>query len=534
MDGLNVAARLGRIVAATGPQLIMLLDTTPAGGGARQDARLQLGALVKMSTPASIVYGIVTGFNVPLPARQTDQDELELIELELVGEVAAPKASAAPRFQRGVSTYPCLGDGVFAAAQEDLRLVYAAPNAPTARIGTVHQDPSLPAFVLTDELLGKHFAILGTTGTGKSCAVALVLHAILRQHPAGHVVLLDVHNEYSQAFRGSAEVLTPDTFELPYWLLNFEELEEIVLGDSQERASESPLLAEFVLTAKRLFAGERQSSNPITVDMPVPYRLTDLERLIDQAAGSLNNKADPRSYLRIKGRLKSLQADPRFSFMFPRVQARDTMVATLSRLFRVPVDGKPLTIIDLASVPSEVLNVVVSVLCRMTCEFAVWSARSVPILLVCEEAHRYCPLDSRAGFEPAKRALARIAKEGRKYGLSLCVVSQRPSELLSSVLSQCNTIVALRMPNNADQDFVRAALRESASGLLNFLPTLRNSEAIIIGEGVTVPVRVRIDDLPEENRPLSGTAKFSKAWVTDVNDPKFLAQVVERWHGGKS
>src|SRR5260370_5589564 len=148
MGGWRVGARVGRIVAASGPQLIMLLDTAPAGS-ARQDARLQLGALVKMSTPGSIVYGIVTGFNVPLPARQADQDELELIELELIGESALNKESGAPRFQRGVSTYPCLGDGVFGAGQEDLRLVYAPPSAPTARIGTVHQDPSLPAFVLT-------------------------------------------------------------------------------------------------------------------------------------------------------------------------------------------------------------------------------------------------------------------------------------------------------------------------------------------------------------------------------------------------
>jgi len=535
MDGLNIAAgtRLGRIVAASGPQLIMLLDSAPSGGR-KDDTRLQLGTLVKTATPGSVVYGIVTGFNVPLPSRQKDQDELELIELELIGEILLAKANgSSPRFQRGVSIYPSLGDGVFAATPEDLRRVYAAPDAPSARIGTVHQDPSLPAFALTDELLGKHFAILGTTGTGKSCAVALVLRAILSQHPAGHVVLLDVHNEYSQAFNGSAEVLTPDTFELPYWLLTFEEFEELVLGDSQERTAEAPLLGEIVLTAKRLFAGEKTTTT-ISVDMPVPYRMSDVERLIDQAAGSLNNKADPRSYLRIKGRLKTLQADPRFAFMFPRVQARDTMVATLSRIFRIPVNGKPLTIIDLASVPSEVLNVVVSVLCRMTFDFALWSERAVPILLVCEEAHRYCPLDSKAGFEPAKRALARIAKEGRKYGVSLCVVSQRPSELMPAVLSQCNTIFALRMPSNADQDFVRGALRESTTGLLNFLPTLRNSEAIIIGEGVAVPVRVRIDDLPEANRPLSGTAKFSKAWVKDVADPKFLAGVVERWRGARS
>jgi DNA helicase HerA-like ATPase len=535
MDGLNVAGetKLGRIVAASGPQLIMLLDTVAAEGSAQADARLQLGALVKMCTAQSIVFGVLTGFNIPLPARQPDQDELELVELELIGEITADDGRGSRRFQRGVSIYPCLGEGVFTATQEDLRLVYAAPNVPAARIGTVHQDPSLPAFVLTDELLGKHFAILGTTGTGKSCAVALVLRAILSQHKAGHVVLLDVHNEYAHAFGASAEVLNPATFELPYWLFTLEELEELLLSGSQDRAAEVPILGELVLAAKRLFAHESQRTTPINVDTPVPYRLADVERLIDQAAGSLSKKTEPRTYLKIKARLDALRSDPRFGFMFPRVQARDTMVATLSRLFRIPVDGKPLTIIDLASVPSEVLSVVVSVLSRMTFDFALWSERSVPILLVCEEAHRYCPLDNRAGFEPAKRALARIAKEGRKYGVSLCLVSQRPSELLPAVLSQCNTIFALRMTNNTDQDYVRGTLRESATGVLNFLPTLRNSEAIIIGEGVTVPVRVRIDDLPEDARPLSGTAKFSKAWAHDVNDPGFLAAVVERWRGAR-
>ena len=196
-------------------------------------------------------------------------------------------------------------------------------------------------------------------------------------------MLLDVHNEYAQAFGESAEVLNPTTFELPYWLLTFEELEEIVLSGSPERLIEAPILEELVLAAKRLLANETQRKTPINVDTPVPYRLTDVERLIDQAAGSLNKKNEPRSYLRIKTRLNALRADSRFGFMFPQVQGRDTMVATLSQLFRIPVDGKPVTIVDLASVPSEVLNVVVSVLCRMTFDFALWSERSVPILLVC-------------------------------------------------------------------------------------------------------------------------------------------------------
>jgi DNA helicase HerA-like ATPase len=526
-------SRLGRIVAASGPQLVMLLDIVAPAERPARDARLQLGALVKMCTADSTVFGVVTGFNIPLPARHTDEDELELVELELIGEIAAGVRPSARRFQRGISIYPCLNTAVFAASREDLSLVYAAPNVAAARIGTVHQDVSLPAFVLTDELLGKHFAILGTTGTGKSCAVVLILRAILAQHPAGHIILLDVHNEYARAFGDAAEVLTPASFELPYWLFTHEELEELVLSGSQERQVEAPILGELVLAAKRIFANETQNTTPITVDTPVPYRLADVERLIDQAAGSLSKKTEPRIYLRIKSRLDALRSDPRFSFMFPRAHARDTMVPTLSRLFRIPVNGKPLTIIDLASMPSEVLSVVVSVLCRITFDFALWSERSVPILLVCEEAHRYCPIDNDTAFEPARRALARIAKEGRKYGVSLCLVSQRPSELLPAVLSQCNTIFALRMTDSTDQDFVRGTLRESASGLLNFLPTLRNSEAIIIGEGIAVPVRVRIDDLPEENRPLSGTAKFSRAWAQDLYDPGFLAAVIERWRGAQ-
>ena len=215
--------------------------------------------------------------------------------------------------------------------------------------------------------------------------------------------------------------------------------------------------------------------------------------------------------------------------MFPALAVRDNMQSILSKLFRIPVRNKPVSIVDLSSVPSEILNVVVSVLCRMTFDFALWSERSVPMLLVCEEAHRYCPADQRLGFEPAKRALSRIAKEGRKYGVALCVVSQRPSELAPEVLSQCNTIFALRLSNAADQDFLRGALRESALGLLEFLPSLGNAEAIAMGEGVPVPARLCFDELPANYRPMSGTANFSSAWTNDVDNANFLNSIIERW-----
>jgi Helicase HerA, central domain len=306
-------------------------------------------------------------------------------------------------------------------------------------------------------------------------------------------------------------------------------LEEIVLGASRDRQVEASILGETILAAKRLYVGTKQDRSLVTVDTPFPYRWSDVDQLLDQAAGSLGTGQSPGCYLSVKARLKALRSDPRFGFLFPVLSGRDNMEQVLSQLFRIPVAGKPVTIIDLSAIPSEVLNVVVAVLCRLTFDFALWSERSVPIMLVCEEAHRCCPRDSSANFEPAKRALSRIAKEGRKYGISLCLVSQRPSEIASAVLSQCNTIFALRLSNNSDQDFVRGVLRESGIGLLDFLPSLRNAEAIAIGEGVPIPVRLCFDELREESRPLSGSASFSTAWANDMRDRDFLPFVVERW-----
>jgi len=247
--------------------------------------------------------------------------------------------------------------------------------------------------------------------------------------------------------------------------------------------------------------------------------------------GRLEKPDTLQPYLRLKSAITSLLSDARFAFMYGNtVTMRDSMGAIVSRLFRLPVDGKPITILDLSAVPTEILNVVVSVICRITFDFALWSEGAVPMLLVCEEAHRYAPEDARLGFEPTKRALSRIAKEGRKYGLSLCVVSQRPSELAAGMLSQCSTILALRLSHQKDHDFVRGSMSESAFGLLDALPSLGNAEAIAVGEGVPIPMRLAFDDLPMECRPKSGCAAFSASWQKDHDDARgFVDGVIERW-----
>jgi DNA helicase HerA-like ATPase len=257
--------------------------------------------------------------------------------------------------------------------------------------------------------------------------------------------------------------------------------------------------------------------------------MSDVIRMIDDAMGKLDKPGSLAPYKWLKNRLNALGLDPRFAFMFGGITVHDNFADILSQILRIPGHGRPISIIDLSAVPSEVINAVVSVLLRLTFDFSLWSRGAQPILLVCEEAHRYAPLDSSLGFEPTKNALARIAKEGRKYGLSLCLVSQRPSELATSVLSQCNTSFVFRITSLRDQEIIQGTVADSAYGLLDFLPLLGNGEAIVIGDAVSMPVRIRFDRLPEDRRPHSMTARFSEAWRGKPVDKAFVAEVVERW-----
>ncbi len=520
--------QIGHVVSVSGSRVSALFRN---GEGKQVD--VQVGALVKIPTAGAMAFGLISSVKTEDPSWPPRDTEKRFFELELLGEALdADDGNPGTIFQRGVSIHPSLGSEVCAATREDLKHVYARPRASNVRVGTIHQDRTLPAFVTTDDLLGKHFAVLGTSGAGKSCSVALILRAILREHPNGHVVLIDPHNEYSQAFGDKAEIVSPATLQMPYWLLNFEESVEVMVGpDASRREAEAGILKAAILDAKLKFAGDAADKSSITVDTPMPYRMESVLRTIDDAMGMLDKPESSAPYLRLKARIDSLSTDTRFDFMFSRLFISDTMADVVSRVLRIPVTGRPITIVDLSGVPSEVVDALVSMLCRMIFDFALWSVRErgVPVLLVCEEAHRYVPRDDAPIFASTKGAIARIAKEGRKYGVSLCLVTQRPSELSASVLSQCNTLFALRMSNQTDQEFVSRAMPDGALGLLNSLPALRTQEAIVVGEGVSVPVRLRFDDLEDEQRPRSGTASFSAGWQTDRGQLDFIAETIDRW-----
>jgi DNA helicase HerA-like ATPase len=217
--------------------------------------------------------------------------------------------------------------------------------------------------------------------------------------------------------------------------------------------------------------------------------------------------------------------------MFSGMLVGDTMADFLGKIFRLPSQGKPISIIDVSGVPSDITSTVVAVLSRLVFDFAIWSRdeKTRPILLVCEEAHRYVPNEKNADGSSVGRILSRIAKEGRKYGVSLGLITQRPSDLAEGVLSQCGTIISMRLNNDRDQAFVKAAMPEGARGFLDSIPALRNRECIICGEGVSIPIRVSFDDLEEFKRPASEDPSFSELWNESGGEEEMVERTVLRW-----
>jgi len=411
--------------------------------------------------------------------------------------------------------------------------VFAADDRAHIEIGTVYPTDDIRGALYIDAMLSKHFAVLGSTGTGKSTAVALILHRISELSPEGHIVMIDPHGEYSAAFKGCGELFNVENLQLPYWLMNFEEHCEVLLTtQGAERERDRDILAKLLLAA-RTKGKNLETLGKVTVDSPIPYLLTDLNTILVNEMGKLDRAGDVLPFQRLKNKLDEIRADPRYSFMFSGMLVSDTMGSLLAKLFRLPSHGRPISIVDVSGVPSEITSVVVSVLARMVFDYAIWSRTEAqrPLLLVCEEAHRYVPKDEHSSGQAVRRILERIAKEGRKYGVSLGLITQRPSDLAEGVLSQCGTIIAMRLNNDRDQACVRAAMPEGARGFLDAIPALRNRECIVCGEGVAIPLRVRFDDLEPEKRPASSDPSFASLWCQTGDEEGIINRTIKRWRG---
>ncbi|HEX8443911.1 MAG TPA: DUF87 domain-containing protein [Allosphingosinicella sp.] len=463
---------------------------------------------------------------------RTDGADLVVAEIDFLGEGDEHEQTGKLiNFKRGITSYPIPGNRVFPVTGEDLKQMFAADDRANIEIGTVYPTKDVRGALYVDAMLGKHFALLGSTGTGKSTSAALIMHRICELAPEGHIVMIDPHGEYSAAFKGTGELFNVDNLAMPYWLMNFEEHCEVMITSSgADKQTDADILAKCLLHARSKNRAAEGLSK-LTVDSPIPYTLSDLSNSIQNEMGLLNKATDTAPYMRLKTKLDELKADPRYSFMFSGMLVADTMTGFISKIFRLPAKGKPISIVDVSGVPSDITSVVVAVLSRLVFDYAIWSRNELqrPVLLVCEEAHRYVPSDKTSSGQAVRKILERIAKEGRKYGVSLGLITQRPSDLAEGVLSQCGTIIAMRLNNERDQHFVKAAMPEGARGFLDVIPALRNRECIVCGEGVSIPIRVAFDELEHSRRPASSDPLFSELWKQTGEEEAMVARVVKRW-----
>jgi DNA helicase HerA-like ATPase len=532
----SVPDLLGRVVAVTGSQATVELDQR-----APSKEKATVGKFLGLMTGRALLVGMITEVGES-PLAGNGASFRKVARLDLLGEIRAMREGSA-RFQRGITEYPTIGDSAIMLGERELRVVYGLADADHAHIGDLQQNAKIGVHIDIDNLVSRHFAILGATGVGKSSGVAIILQQILETRPNLRVFLVDPHNEYGRCFGDKAQVLTPRNLRLPFWLFNFEETIDAFFGGRPGLEEEVEILADVIPIAKAIYLQYRSSGGDrvlsrrrdprdtgFTADTPVPYRIEDLIDVLDERMGKLENRSSRMVYHKLIGRIQTFRNHPRYAFMFENANiGGDTMAEILSHLFRLPPEGMPMTIMQLAGFPAEVVDSVVSVLCRMAFDFGLWSEGVAPLLFVCEEAHRYAPADKNIGFGPTRRALSRIAKEGRKYGVFLGLVTQRPAEIDPTIISQCSTLFVMRLSNDRDQSLIRSAVSDAAANLLSFIPSLGTREVFTFGSGVALPTRLRFKEIAEGMRPNSEAAGNTRSDAGTNMSKDLLTSVIERW-----
>ncbi len=478
----------------------------------------QFGSIIKIHYGARLIFGYVGRLRMKSEYEREkgltpeSSGSARIIEADLFGEGewVFDKNEWRLDFERGVTTFPLPQQKVYLTPRAEFGFIYGEGTGPVILLGEHVGSGGTPCYAEMNELLGKHTAILGSTGAGKSGTVAALLHAILdRGSDAGHqkwhpqIVVLDPHNEYGAAFPDHVRLCTDEnSLSLPYWLLNLQETVNLLIGKTEFVATSQANIVKTAILLARRDAAQTVNLNEaeINVDSPVPYKL---DRFIHHVENSTNkppqaSKQEP--WNSILHKIEVLKNDSRLAFL---MQEWDGVTDPLPEIVKQFLgDSDPIRIVDLSGVPNEVAGAASSAIARTLFSVKLWQTReereSNPVLLVCEEAHRYVPNRGEAQYEAAQDAIRRLAKEGRKYGIGLILVSQRPSEVEATVLSQCNSWIVLRITNDSDRSHVQGILPDSLAGLTKVLSGLRRREAIFVGQAAVLPSRIMIRDLVKE------------------------------------
>lgn len=587
--------KIGNIVEVSGTMIRVELSGDVTELTRTHDGRVypigQIGSIMKVHFGRRLVFGFVTLLRMrseellevakPIPP---DADQ-RVMEVELFSEGVWNAAEGRLRFARGVTTYPLPRQGVYLLTRQETVELYKSAEGQQSADG---YDPLVPfahyvgadnalCRANIDKMFGMHCAILGSTGSGKSGAVAALLHSLLEHKASGEstcrprIVIIDPHGEYKKAFADRAvvyraydpvgiEETTGEPIRLPYWLMSGDEFRLLVIGKTEKEATSQNNIIYKALTHARMVQADLIEPAPSDYgfelptdiaasdlpraktgvtperiqsfdrDKPRPFSLVELTNHIKFAQGvnvtggktksKSNSDLSDEGFRSILDKISVLRSDPRIRFLIEEIaDDAPTLASVIGQFVGESGDGTGLAdirIIDISGLPNEVAGPLAAMVARLLFQYKLYQAleerKRDPILLVCEEAHRYVPDRGEAEYAAAQSSIRRIAREGRKYGIGLMLVSQRPADVESTVISQCGTWLVLRLTNSADQQHVARFLPDGLSGMTNALPNLAQQEAIFVGEGAALPARIRIRDLPVDKLPKSETAKFAQGW----------------------
>lgn len=582
---LRNSTLVGRVKSVTGSKISVQLDERIPSTMPIIEGRVykvgQIGSFLRIPLGYIHLYGIVTQAGVDaLPEHLRDSNTLGLrwITLVLVGE------RTGDQFERGVGQYPTTDDEVHLVTHNDLNIIYNFENEVNSiTVGHISSSESLPANLDMNKLITRHCALLGSTGSGKSNTVTVLLESLAKGNfPSSRIILIDPHGEYSAALGHCSKVfrIQADFSEkehnlfIPYWALPFNELLKTFVGnlnDAQEEYVREKVM-ELRMTGRRHLTDPPEEA-AMSADSPIPFSLKKLWYELDRferktlktdrvtecltqegnaealtsakfelhGTGSkepfINNQA--KGIARYLSNIRNRLVNQRFQFLYdpgewsPNLEGK--VMRDLDDLLSEWIGhNKPITILDLSGVPTEIMSIVTGAVIRIVYDALVWGqnlpvgGREQPLLLVLEEAHNYllASVDS-----VASRTVRSIAKEGRKYGLGLLLVSQRPSELDPTVLSQCGTTIALRMTNSQDRGHVKSFIQDDLSDIISLLPSLRTGEGLILGEAVHIPSRVRFD--PAVRAAKNADPNVTKAWRKPLPSNEHYKTVVSLWRKGR-
>lgn len=501
----------------------------------------------------------------------------------------------ADEFHRGSMCLPVPMEPVYMVDQDTLNSVFLSKHHKLP-FGRLVQNSNVELKIDGDKFFGKHIAVVGSTGSGKSCAVTKILHNAIgivdsknlhkENQKNSHIIIFDIHSEYQSAFKLDKEqnftlnLLSIDNIKLPYWLMNAEELEGMFIESNESNSHNQ--ISQF----KQAVIFNKEKHNPtvkdVTYDTPIYFDIKEVYNYIDNLNNEVIGKKEDENLPKLKDGtlIKDRMAyfDKIFEFTEPNT-AKDTKASKgplngdfdrfLLRLetklhdkrlkFLIEPktsDGKPyqtndfeyimkqflgyldksnVTVIDLSGIPFEVLSITVSLMSRLVFDFCFHYSKlkhteallnDIPVMIVCEEAHNYVPRTGGAEYNSSKKSLERIAKEGRKYGLSLMVVSQRPSEVSETIFAQCNNFISLRLTNNDDQNYIKKLMPDNTNAIADILPNLGQGDCIIVGDAVLMPAIVKLEKPCPE--PSSQTVQFYTEWQYDWKDVTF-ADIIKRW-----